>query len=180
VEAARTLFYRRGFNATSYADIAEKAGIGKGHVQYYFSTKDDILKAVAEARVEGVRKVLEEWSLDCGTPYDCLERFVAMFEANAPDLALYGCPMGTLNDELGKTQPMLQEEAREMFDLFLRWLEARFRAVVDGDEARARAEFLMAQAQGISVLAHAYRDPDLIARQSRMVRAWLKEACKAS
>ena len=35
--------------------------------------KEELLKAVVEHRVESIRGLLEEWSLDCGTPYDCLE-----------------------------------------------------------------------------------------------------------
>ena len=177
VEAARDLFYHQGYDATSYADISERTGLGKGNIHYYFNAKEALLKAVAEHRVERIRGLLEEWSLDCGTPYDCLERFITMFERNAEDLANYGCPMGTLNDELGKNHRELQSSTREMFDLFLRWLEARFRAIEPKAAARAHAEHLMIMAQGISVVSHSYGDPGLVRRQANALREWLSAVC---
>jgi hypothetical protein len=39
------------------------------------------------------------------------------------------------------------------------------------------AEHLMILAQGTSVLAHGYRDPDLVRRHATTMRAWLKMVC---
>ncbi len=179
VGAAHDLFYHQGYGATSYADIAKATGLGKGNIHYYFNSKDDILKAVAEQRIEAIRRLLSEWSLDCGTPYDCLERFISMVEDNAEDLSRYGCPMGTLNDELGKNNRELQETTREMFDLFLRWLEARFRAFMPTKRARENAEHLLVMAQGASVVAHSCKDPEIIRRRTKAMREWLADVCKS-
>ncbi len=177
VIAARDLFYHRGFAATSYADIGARSGHGKGNVQYHFKSKDDLLAAAVDQRLDGIRQLLEAWTLDCSTPYDCLDRFARMITDNAEDLSHYGCPMGTLNGELGKTEPALQQAARRMFDLFLAWLEARFRGLFPPDEAREKAEFLMVLAQGISALGHSYASPALIHRQTTHMRRWLAEVC---
>ncbi|MDD9913854.1 MAG: helix-turn-helix domain containing protein, partial [Rhodospirillaceae bacterium] len=37
------LFYRHGFDHTSFADIAEAVQISRGNFYYHFRTKDDIL-----------------------------------------------------------------------------------------------------------------------------------------
>lgn len=177
VEAAQVLFYHQGYSATSYSDIAEQTGFGKGNIHYYFNSKDELLKAVVEQRVKGTRRLLEEWVVECQSPYDRLTRFIGMFVDNAEDLAKYGCPMGTLNDELGKNEPILQDEARQMFDLFLDWLVAQFRLLEPLDTAQEHAEQFMVFAQGISVLAHAYQSPDLVRRQSSVVFRWLAAIC---
>jgi AcrR family transcriptional regulator len=177
VEATLSLIHHQGFGATSYADIAEEVGLGKGNIHYHFNSKDDLLRAVVEQRVENIRNLLGQWSLDCGTPYDCLEKFIDMIESSAEDLSKYGCPMGTLNDELGKNDQELQEAARQMFDLFLRWLEARFRALMSTKQAKRHAEHLMVMAQGTSVVAHAYRDSEVVRRQVQVMRKWLANVC---
>lgn len=46
VEAADRLFYERGFEATSFADIAAVVGLSRGNFYYHFRTKDEILEAV--------------------------------------------------------------------------------------------------------------------------------------
>lgn len=88
--------------------------------------------------------------------------------------------MGRLNIELGKSDRNSQQNARLMFDLFLRWLEARFRAFLPPQQAREHAEHLMAMAQGASVVAHTYQDPDIIHRQAGMMRRWLAGVCESA
>ncbi|HEY7886322.1 MAG TPA: helix-turn-helix domain-containing protein, partial [Cellvibrionaceae bacterium] len=51
VAAADRLFYERGFDATSFADIAEAVQISRGNFYYHFKTKDDILDAVIARRL---------------------------------------------------------------------------------------------------------------------------------
>ena len=51
IEAADSLFYRRGYNQTSFQDISDATGIPRGNFYYYFKTKDDILNAVVDTRI---------------------------------------------------------------------------------------------------------------------------------
>jgi AcrR family transcriptional regulator len=177
ISAARNHIYQKGFASTSYANIAKDTHLAKGNIQYHFKSKDDLLQAVIDQHIEGIRGQLERWTLDCGTAYDCIERFIAMVEGNAENLALHGCPMGTLNSELGKDERERQHRARAMFELFQRWLEARFRSILPQEKARSQAEQLMVMAQGASVVAHAYEDPEVVRRQAAVMRQWLIKVC---
>jgi AcrR family transcriptional regulator len=51
VEAALRLFAERGFAATKLEDVASAAGIGKGTIYLYFSTKEDLFRAVVRLAV---------------------------------------------------------------------------------------------------------------------------------
>jgi AcrR family transcriptional regulator len=177
IDAARNHIYHKGFGATSYANIAQETKLKKGNIQYHFKSKDELLQAVIEQQISAIRQQLENWSLDCGTTYDCVERFIAMVDDNADNLSQYGCPMGTLNSELGKDHREQQQQARSMFDLYLRWLEARFSAILPRDSARARAEQLMVMAQGASLMTHIREDPDIVHRQAALMREWLANVC---
>lgn len=180
VDAARDHIYHHGYGSTSYADIARETGLGKGNIQYHFKAKEDLLHAAIDQQIQDIREQLERWSLDCGTAYDCIERFIGMVEGNARNLSSYGCPMGSLNSELGKHERQLQGRARAMFDLYLRWLEARFRSFLPRKQAQARAEQLMVMAQGASLMAHAYEEPRIIRNQARIMRQWLADICDQS
>ena len=46
--AAAELFYEHGYAATSTADIAERMGIQRGSVYYYFDTKEGLLLELIE------------------------------------------------------------------------------------------------------------------------------------
>src|SRR5688500_768121 len=51
VAAADQLFYRRGFEHTSFSDIADAVRISRGNFYHHFKSKDDILDAVIGARL---------------------------------------------------------------------------------------------------------------------------------
>jgi TetR/AcrR family fatty acid metabolism transcriptional regulator len=61
--AATRAFARKGYAATKVEDIAREAGVAKGTVYIYFSSRDEILLAAFETFVEemlaGVREALE-------------------------------------------------------------------------------------------------------------------------
>jgi TetR/AcrR family transcriptional regulator len=48
LDAAEELFARRGFDATSLADIGEAAGVSRGTPSYFFGTKEQLYQAVLE------------------------------------------------------------------------------------------------------------------------------------
>jgi len=54
LEAARTVFARKGYDASGVEDIAEQAGIGKGTLYLYFPSKEQIYLA---ALLEEARKL---------------------------------------------------------------------------------------------------------------------------
>ncbi len=49
VEAARKVFARQGFLPTRVADVAIEAGVGKGTVYEYFSSKEELMFAVFDS-----------------------------------------------------------------------------------------------------------------------------------
>lgn len=48
VEAAKKLFFSKGYEATSTVDIMKAVGIAKGTLYYHFSSKEEILDALIE------------------------------------------------------------------------------------------------------------------------------------
>jgi AcrR family transcriptional regulator len=51
--AAARCFSRNGFHATTTADIVREAGVSQGTFYLYFSTKDDVIAALADDRRHG-------------------------------------------------------------------------------------------------------------------------------
>ncbi len=49
IKAARELFARKGFAATSIEDIVEAAGVTRGALYHHFASKEDLFEAVFEA-----------------------------------------------------------------------------------------------------------------------------------
>jgi AcrR family transcriptional regulator len=55
VEAAHTVFHRKGFGRTSLADIAREVGVSKGALYVYFPNKTALLQAVQTSSREEIR-----------------------------------------------------------------------------------------------------------------------------
>ncbi|XSG83276.1 MAG: TetR/AcrR family transcriptional regulator [Methyloligella sp. ZOD6] len=48
IDSAQTLFFSKGYEATTVADIMQDAGVSKGGFYHHFSAKEDLLEALGE------------------------------------------------------------------------------------------------------------------------------------
>jgi len=60
LSAARFLFAERGYPQTKVSDIARETGMSQGNLYWYFSSKEDLLKAVLQDGFESFAAVLEK------------------------------------------------------------------------------------------------------------------------
>lgn len=172
VEKANRLFYTKGYNQTSFADIAQAVGITKGNLHYHFRSKEALLEAIVDHRLQLIAKQLSLWDDQYPDPKDRLRRFVQMLSNEEADLVRYGCPMGSLNVELGKYQQELQAKSREMFDLFQHWLEKNFKQLV-GKNSKNLSKHLLAMAQGSVLMAYVYADRNLLKNECKQMNEWI-------
>jgi AcrR family transcriptional regulator len=175
IAAAKVLFYHRGYTQTSFSDIVSQTDIRRGNITHYFKTKDDILNAVVEQRASEYRDLFASWQAQHSEPKARLHSFVQMVASNKNDLTRYGCPIGTLNAELGKESCDLQNAARVLFDIFTEWLTLQFMELGNTRQAKARALHLLGRTEGISVIAHVYNDPALITAEVRVLQKWIDD-----
>ncbi len=173
IEAADGLFYRQGFEHTSFAHIAAAVGISRGNFYHHFKSKDEILAAVIALRVERTRAMLEEWERGGATPRQRIGRFVRMLLDNREPIMQYGCPVGTLCAELEKLKHASRAEAAGLFRLFNDWLAQQFRALGCGRASRKLALHLLGRSQGVATLASALGDEDYIRAEVREMEGWL-------
>ncbi|MCP3871339.1 MAG: TetR/AcrR family transcriptional regulator [Gammaproteobacteria bacterium] len=175
IDAANQLFYRKGYNRTSFTDVVEEADVPRGNIYYYFKSKEEILKAVIAHRQETIANMLAEWDKTIKAPLDRLERFVRIMYDSTPALLRSGCPMGSLTVELAKDQPELKEDAKALFDLFQRWLSRQFDELGYPDESRSLSMRLLARGQGLIVIAQVYQDPGFLEQGTQELNRWLEE-----
>ena len=78
LDAAENLFGRRGFDATSLRDITGEAQVNLAAVNYHFQSKDSLIDAVIQRRIEPVnRRRLE--MLDAAGPNATIEQIMEAF-----------------------------------------------------------------------------------------------------
>lgn len=109
VNAALALFSERGFSATRLEDVADRAGVAKGTVYLYFSSKEALLQAAVRQfvvpRLEQGEQLVQQhsgdtasllrelvmgwWSKLADSPETSVPKLIIAESGNFPDLARY-------------------------------------------------------------------------------------------
>lgn len=176
VEAADQLFYRQGFEHTSFADVADVVHISRGNFYHHFKSKDDILDAVIAQRIEQTRAMLACWEQESETPANRIRSFMHMLIANRALITQYGCPVGSLCVELAKLEHPSRTDAAQLFTLFRTWLRRQFELLGRATEADTLAMHLLARSQGVAVLASSFHDEEFLRQEVQQMDDWL-DAC---
>lgn len=174
IDAADQLFYRQGYERTSFADIAGAVGISRGNFYHHFRSKDDILEAVIALRLANTRKMLDRWEADGTRPAERIRGFIHILIANRAKIMRYGCPVGTLCAELAKLDHVAQTGANGIFGLFRDWLRDQFAALGREADADALAMHVLARSQGVAALANAFRDESFIRNEVDQLCTWVE------
>jgi AcrR family transcriptional regulator len=114
LRGAAALFRRNGYDATSLREIGEAVGLSKAGVYHYFSSKEDILEAVAARAITVLFAQLEEALSVDSSPIQVLRELVrgrVRTIAEEQDImAVFWQELPTLSDEL---QADLRSRLRE-------------------------------------------------------------------
>lgn len=180
VEAADRLFYRQGYEHTSFADIAREVQISRGNFYYHFRTKDEILDAVIQVRLAHTRQMLSLWESEGDRPEDRIRSFIHILTVNQAKILRYGCPVGTLCSELAKLGHPSQADANKLFTLFRVWLRHLFVQLGRTQDADDLAMHLLARSQGVATLANAFHDQHFVEQEVEKMCDWLTHYTEAA
>jgi TetR/AcrR family transcriptional regulator, transcriptional repressor for nem operon len=176
VEGARRVLCEQGVQATTLADIAEAADVPVGNVYYYFKTKDELVEATIDAHADEIQTTLAGFERH-RTPLERLKALATSWTELADEVARYGCPHGTLCQELAKRDDGLDRRAAKLMALTVDWAEEQFRLIGRRD-ARDLAVGLVASIQGTSLLTSSFRDPEIMTRQADRLARWIDDLAR--
>lgn len=171
VTAALELVYRQGVARTSLAEVAEAAGAPVGLIYYYFKTKDALIEAVIEAHAAELRAMFASFS-ELLDPRERLTAFLRSRALTGELAARWGCPHGSLSQELSKAGDGLAAAGAALMALYVDWATEQFR-IMGADDPRELAVSLISGIEGAVLLTSAFHDPGLIARQARHLERWI-------
>jgi TetR/AcrR family transcriptional regulator, transcriptional repressor for nem operon len=102
VDSARYLFWERGFAGTSMAELLAHAGVNSGSFYHFFESKEDLLRAVLEAYLKGLRPMIVDPAF--ARTSDPVGRIFAILAGYRERILMtdckYGCPLGRLALEI--------------------------------------------------------------------------------
>lgn len=124
VEAARQLFWTRGYEATSLSDVVQRAKVNPGSLYYFFKTKEELLLAVLERYLGLLEPAVIEPAFR--RQRDPIERIFAVLDGYRQGLVetgfRQGCPIGNLALEVGDGLPRARKKIAANFRAWRGWI----------------------------------------------------------
>jgi len=158
VEAARHLFWEKGYGATSLSDLLERAGANSGSFYHFFESKDAVLRTVLGTYLDLLdpHVIAPAWKA-ARSPVDRVFTLLDGYRQRLLDTGCtYGCPIGRLALELEHENAPAHALIAKNFSAWKDAVEGALRAggVAHADEV---AEFVLTVMEGAVMQARAYR-----------------------
>lgn len=163
MDTGQQLIQERGYNAISYADIAERIGIKKASIHYYFPAKQDLVQAILQRYRKAFLNDLHQIEqLPINSEEKILRFFKQYREPLARDSKLCLCSM--MAAELISFPVEIRNELNGFFRDNETWIE---KVIVKGKESgtldeqlnsREQSQIIMAFVQGAQLLARTSGD----------------------
>ncbi|MEU0806081.1 TetR/AcrR family transcriptional regulator [Streptomyces sp. NPDC005970] len=167
LQSALELFWRRGYEATSMADLVEHLGIGRASIYATFGNKHELyLKALdryAETRDPRLLDALSQPGPALPAVRALVRRFAA--EAASPEERSRGCFITNSAAELAPHDPVVARRVEISWEhvetpLYAALVRARAQGELPGDrDPRTLARMLFVLMQGLRVVGKASQDP---------------------
>ena len=180
VLTAMQLFWEKGYNSTSIADVLQAAKVNSGSLYYFFPGKSDLLAAVLDMYHEGIRPMLLEpaWA-GVGDPVERVFALLARYRKSLLDTdCFYGCPIGSLALELHEPDPAVRERLAKNFRAWIEAIEecllqAKTRLPADLNRCEL-AQFVLTTMEGGVMQARTFRDVEYFDAAVRQLRLYFK------
>jgi AcrR family transcriptional regulator len=177
IQAAMELFWLKGYNSTSVADLLSRTQLNSGSLYHVFPSKQDVLIGVLEAYRDGIEEMLlaPAWA---GVD-DPVEKIFALLQLYRTMIVetecTYGCPIGSLALELHEPDPQVRELLAQNFE---NWTKAIEKCLADAGkrlppktDKRALAQFVLTAMEGGVMQARTHRDVAYFDRAVAQLRA---------
>jgi AcrR family transcriptional regulator len=179
VLAAMHLFWEKGYESTSIADVLKAAGANSGSLYHFFPGKQDLLLAVLAMYRDGIRPMLLEpaWR-GVDDPIERVFALLARYRKSLVDTdCTYGCPIGSLALEIHEPDPPVRQLLAANFDAWASAIEeclkAAGRRLPKRVNRRALAHFVLTTMEGAVMQARTYRDVTHFDQSVEQLRAHL-------
>jgi TetR/AcrR family transcriptional repressor of nem operon len=180
VATAMQLFWEKGFNSTSIAEVLKGAEANSGSLYHFFPGKSDLLVAVLEMYHDGIGPMLLQpaWK-GIEDPVERIFALLARYRKSLQDTdCFYGCPIGSLALELHEPDLPVRIALAKNFDAWIDAVaaclnEARHKFMVDID-VRGLAQFVLTVMEGGVMQARTFREIDYFDAAVRQLRRYFE------
>ncbi len=174
VATAAGLFWRQGYAVTSLADIAMNSGIPLGNIYYYFKSKAELARGVADIFVAETEGMLTEITEADQNPRRRLQLLIEKLAHSLKSRVENGCPIALGIRDFRHESPDAASRAAESFSLLIGFIGRELgRSGIRPSSALGIARNAVTEWQGGIMLAHGLKDPTVLAESFRRMERLL-------
>ncbi len=172
IHLAQEAIATRGYSAFSFRELATELGIKSASIHYHFPTKTHLGVEVARTYCERLAQALDQITVSSGGPHQALASLIAIYrqEANTSQ-RMTVCTM--LAAEIKNLPHEIQLEMKSFYELNLNWIAARLAELGKTDAVKEeKARQLFALLQGALMGAKSQNDPayfDVVAKATKII-----------
>lgn len=159
LDIAEELVQVRGFNAFSYADVAEALGLQKASLHHHFATKAELGLALVDRYRQSFLAALQGIEIAAADPLVRLERYVELYRAVLREGRM--CMCGMLATDVATLPMAMRAGIAEFFSQNEAWLtrvleEGKAAGALEfAGPAAARAALFVSSLEGAMLVARA-------------------------
>ncbi|UXN65325.1 TetR/AcrR family transcriptional regulator [Phyllobacterium sp. A18/5-2] len=177
IATAAGLFWRQGYTVTSLADIATHSGVPLGNIYYYFKSKAELARGVADIFVTETEGMLVEITEADQNPRTRLQLLIEKLTQSLKSRVEHGCPIALGIRDFRHESPEAANRAAEAFSLLIGFIGRELgRSGIRPSTALSIARNALTEWQGGIMLAHGLRDPTVLAESFRRMERLLMVA----
>jgi AcrR family transcriptional regulator len=189
INAALELFWLKGYNSTSIADLLSRTQLNSGSLYHVFPSKQDVLIGVLETLRDNIGPMLLDpaWA-GIEDPIEKIFALLARYRtAILESDCTYGCPIGSLALELHEPDPQVRALLAANFNAWTaaiqRCLDDAGRRLPRALDRAALAQFVLTAMEGGVMQARTHRDVayfDRAVEQLRVHFEFLEKTARVS
>jgi AcrR family transcriptional regulator len=176
IEAARFLFWERGFAGTSMSELLARADVNSGSFYHFFDSKEGLLRAVLEGYLHLLRPMVVDPAF--ANVRQPLERVFAILAGYRERILAtgcqYGCPLGRLALEIDPENAPAHELIARNFQGWIEavreCLEAMKPSLPTKTDLDALATYVLVVMEGGVMLSRSYRSVEPFDRAVAQLR----------
>jgi len=176
VDAARYLFWSRGYAGTSMAELLAQADVNSGSFYHFFDSKEALLREVLEGYLELLRPMVVDPAF--AAVREPLERIFAILAGYRGRIVAtgcqYGCPLGRLaleiDPENAPAHDLIARNFQGWIDAVRECVEAMRPSLPPGTDVEALATYVLAVMEGGVMLSRSYRSVEPFDRAVAQLR----------
>lgn len=176
IDAARYLFWERGFAGTSMAELLTHAEVNSGSFYHFFDSKEALLREVLENYLRLLRPMVVDPAF--ASVQEPLGRIFAILAGYRQRIVAteckYGCPLGRLaleiDPENAPAHDLIARNFQGWIEAIRECLEAMRPALAPGTDLDALATYVLVVMEGGVMISRSYRSVEPFDRAVAQLR----------